>query len=292
MAGLGKLLASAGFLIYEKGDDMMVKKLRVVNLETGEDLSQDYTLRHRNQDDAFRRAGKGNTDGRKHDFTASNMRNLHEVYDVLTTAQCGYLMLLQCYVSYDGGVLVNPDKSPMTKSQMKDVLQLDKKPRTFYDFYNACVANDIIAEHSESYVVNDRYHFRGAFDNQFVVKSYTAKIKRVYREVKAADIGLIYRMLPFVHMETNALCDNPFEKNPKAISWFNRKELSEAIGVDPATLGRRLPGMKFDGEYVVARIKVGSEPERYMMNPSVFYRQSKAPEETLQAMFNVKKERK
>jgi hypothetical protein len=265
-------------------------KIRAINIETGEDLSQDYTLRHRNQDEAYHRKSKDVAEGRKHDFTASNMRNLHEIYDVLTTAQCGYLMLLQCYVSYDGGVLSNPDKSPMTKAHMKSVLQLDKKPRTFYDFYNSCIAGGIIIEdqNAGTYAVNERYHFRGAFDNQFVVKSYTAKIKRVYREVKAADIGLIYRMLPYVHMETNALCENPFEKNPKAISWFNRKELAEAIGVNPDTLGRRLPGMKFDGEYVVARIKVGNEPDRYTFNPSVFYRQNKAPENTLQAMFNVK----
>jgi hypothetical protein len=94
-------------------------------------------------------------------------------------------------------------------------------------------------------------------------------------------------MLPFVHMETNALCGNPFEQDPSKISWFNRKELAEAIDVNADTLGRRLPNMKFDGEYVVARIKVGKEPERYAFNPSVFYRQNKAPEDTLQAMFNV-----
>jgi hypothetical protein len=90
-------------------------------------------------------------------------------------------------------------------------------------------------------------------------------------------------------METNALCANPFEKDPTQITWFNRKELAEAIGVNSDTLGRRLPKMKFDGEYVVARIKVGSEPERYTFNPSVFYRQNKRPDDTLQAMFNVKK---
>ncbi|MGM7681791.1 hypothetical protein ACSVDA_06505 [Cytobacillus sp. Hm23] len=230
--------------------------------------------------------------GRQADFTASNMRNLHEVYSVLTTAQCGYLMLLQCYVGYGGGALTNADKSPMTKSQMMTVLQLDKKPRTFYDFYDACVDHGIIIENSDdTYAVNERYHFKGAFEDQYVIKSYTAKIKRVYCEVKATDIGLIYRMLPYVHMETNALCANPFEQDPKQISWFNRKELAEVLGVHPDTLGRRLPKMKFGSEYVVARIKVGTEPERYTFNPSVFYRQNKKPDDTLLAMFNVKKRR-
>lgn len=265
--------------------------LRVIDVSTGEDMSGNYTLRHRNQDEAFKRKG-AELKPRGNDFTAANMRNLHEVYDVLTTAQCGYLMRLQCNVSYDGGTLVNSNavKTPMTTADMMAILQLKGKRQTFYDFFRACLDNDIIIEQTDgSYAVNDQYHFKGAFDDKLIVKSYTAKIKRVYREVKAADIGLIYRMLPYVHYETNALCANPAEENPRLISWFNRKELADAIGVNPATLGRRLPAMKFDGEYVVARIKVGSEPERYTFNPSVFYRRNNAPDATLLAMFNVKK---
>ncbi|RSL29117.1 hypothetical protein D7Z54_32935, partial [Salibacterium salarium] len=146
----------------------------------------------------------------------------------------------------------------------------------------------IITEADGEYYVNQRYHFRGAFSDQHVVKSYITKVKQVYREVKAADIGLMYRMLPYVHMETNALCDNPFEKNPQKIRWFSRKELAEAIGVNPATLGRRLPKMTFGDEYVIARIKVGGS-ERYTFNPNVFYRRNTKPDDTLVAMFNVNK---
>jgi hypothetical protein len=264
------------------------RKLRVVDMNTGEDMSADYTLRHRNQDEAFR--WKKDGDGRH--FTWSNMENLHEVYGALTTAQCGYLMLLQCYVGFEGGTLVvAKDGPPMEKRDMMEKLQLEKKRQTFYDFYKACTEHGIIIEQVDgTYAINERYHFKGRFNDQFLVKAYSAKLKRVYKEVKATDIGLIYRMLPFVHMETNALCINPLERNPRKIDWFNRKELAEAIGVNPDTLGRRLPKMKFDGEYVVARIKVGTEPERYTFNPSVFYRQNKKPDKTLQSMFNIKDE--
>ena len=69
------------------------------------------------------------------------MPNIHEVYDALTTAQCGYLMLLQCYVDYNG-ILVKSsrDKTPMTTADMMSVLQLAKKRMTFYDFLSACTA--------------------------------------------------------------------------------------------------------------------------------------------------------
>lgn len=228
--------------------------------------------------------------GKQPAFTAANMLNLHEVYGVLTTAQCGYLMRLQCNVSFDGGTLVNSDKTPMGTTDMMAVLQLAKKTSTFYDFLDACISHDIIEENDGVYSVNPRYHFRGAFNDQYIVKSYTAKIKRVYREVKAADIGLIYRMLPYVHYETNALCDNPFEQNPALIRWFTRKALAEATGVSPGEISRRLPKMTFDGEYVIAQVTVGGK-RMYMFNPWVFYRKNNEPDRTLQAVFNVKPKR-
>jgi hypothetical protein len=262
-----------------------MSSLRVIDIETGEDRSSDYTLRHRNQDEAYRKLKEKR--GRQPDFTASNMRNLHEVYNVLTTTQCGYLMLLQCYVDYGEGTIVKSDKTPMTTSDMMSVLQLKSKRSTFYNFLRACVEHGIIIENNGTYAVNPRYHFRGAFADQYVVKSYTAKIKQVYREVKAADIGLIYRMLPFVHYETNALCENPFETNPDKIRWFTRKTLAEAIGVSPSEISRRLPKMTFDGEFVIAQVIVGGK-RVYMFNPWVFYRKNGEPDKTLQAVFNVK----
>lgn len=266
----------------------------MLNTETGEirDLDE-YNEAQRNRAKGFAdkkereewRKGQG-------DFTATRMRNINEVYNVLTTAQCGYLMRLQCNVTFDGGVLVNSDKSPMTTTDMMAVLQLKRKKSTFYDFLDASISHNVIIENNDgTYSVNDRYHFRGAFDDVYVVKSYAAKIKRVYREVKATDIGLIYRMLPFLHLETNALCDNPFEATPSQVRWFNRKELAEAIGVTPGEISRRLPKMTFDGEYVIAQVTIGGK-RMYMFNPWVFYRKNSAPDNTLQALFNVKPKRR
>lgn len=268
---------------------MSNRNISVIYSDTGELVEGAYvsTPESREAYKQYLREEEAKQHGRKHDFTNANMTHLHEVYDVLTTAQCGYLMLLQCYIDYETGIIVNPDKSPMTTNNMRQALQLQRKRSTFYDFLTACLNNGIIAEDGEAYIMNQRYHFKGAIKGAHAIKTYTAKIKRVYSEVKATDIGLIYRMLPLVHMSTNALCDNPFEKDPRKVRWLNRKELAEQIGVNDDVLGRRLKQMKFDGAYVVARIKVGSEPERYTMNPSVFYRQDNKPDDTLLAMFNV-----
>lgn len=264
-----------------------MSKWALINKETGE-------IKDRKSADIRDRAyvekkARENREGRRRGFTNANMPYLSEVYNVLTTPQCGYLTLLQCYIGWDEGVIVNPDKSPMSTADMRSVLQLTgSKASTFYDFFRACIDNGFIIEKDDgAYAVNKRYHFKGTLDSNYAVKTYSAKVKRAYREVKANDIGLIYRMLPFVHMSTNALCSDPFEKDPRKIKWFTQKELADAIGVRPQTLRRRLPLMKFDGEYVVARIRLGRNPERYTLNPNVFYRQDSDPDKSLVAMFNA-----
>lgn len=227
--------------------------------------------------------------GRQPDFTFAAMDAISEVTNVLTTAQCGYLLVLQCYVSYEDGRLNNGNKTPMTTSDMIDALKLGRKRQTFYDFLRKCMESGIITKNDDgSYNVNPRYHFRGVTHNRAVIRSYTAKVKAVYREVNAADLGLMYRMLPFVHYGTNALCANPTEKYPHNIRWFNGKELADAIGIHEKSLSRSLPRMKFGDEYVIARLNVGGTM-KYVFNPNVFYRKNTAPDDTLIAMFNVKR---
>jgi hypothetical protein len=225
--------------------------------------------------------------GRNAGFTFASMDDIHYVIERLTTAQCGYLLVLQCYVDYDGGRIVNSEGRALATTEMMDVLQLRKKRQTFYDFLRACLESGVITkDEHESYYVNPRYHFRGTTQNRMVVRTYTAKIKQAYREVKAVDIGLMYRMIPFVHIKENALCANPNERDPKKIRWFNVKSLAEAIGVDEKTLSRRLPHLKFAGEYVIMRHSLGSA-RKFSFNPRVFYRGNSAPSDSVTALFNV-----
>lgn len=249
-----------------------------------------HSVVSRKQSDAYREikdAAKWR-EGRQPSFTASNMRNLHEVYDRLTTAQCGYLMRLQCNVDFEDGALVNANGSPMTKNDIRDMLGLEKKRQTFYDFYNACIEAGVIIEQDELLRINTRYHFKGAFSDPYVVKSYTAMIKRVYKAVKVADIGLVYRMLPFVHYETNVLCANPHETNPNMLNFLDRAGLAEVLGISPTEVSRRIKNITFDGKFVIAQIKVG-KATKFMVNPWVIYRKNSEPDATLQTIFAVRK---
>jgi len=261
--------------------------------ETGEALVYAPASTHRvvNIAQSEARSAREEFRGKQSGFTFSVMDVLHEVTSALTKAQCGFLFLLQCYVSFDDGRLINADKSAMSTEDMRKVLRMDgrKQKSSFYDFLNRSVRSGIIIENSDgSYSVNERYHFRGAVPAGLsVIKSYSAKIKRIYGSVRPEDLGLVYRMLPLVHYATNTLCSNPGEVVPENVNALNRKELADAIGISVGEISRRLPQLTVDGEYVIAKVSVGGT-DSYMFNPWVFYRKMTQPDETLRTIFRVK----
>ncbi|WP_026263733.1 hypothetical protein [Paenibacillus terrigena] len=229
--------------------------------------------------------------GRQDNFTFSVLETLHEVTSVLTRAQRGFLFLLQCYINYDDGRLISANKSPMTTEDMRKALKMDgrRKKSSFYDFLNRCVEHGIIlANEDGSYSVNERYHFRGTSQTGLsVIKSYTAKIKRMYGTTRPEDLGLIYTMLQLTHYGSNTLCANPSEQVPEKVRSLNRKELASVLGISVGEISRRFPTFTVDGEYVIAKVSVGGV-DSYMFNPWIFYRKMTQPDETLRTIFRVK----
>jgi hypothetical protein len=243
-----------------------------------------HYLRSYAQDEAYKERAEYR--GKQADFTFNAMEMLSEVTAVLTKVQCGFLLVLQCYIGFDS-VLINANKAPMKPADMQRILKLRKT--TFYDFFRNCVEHRFIIENDNgTYAINDAYHFRGKVPvNTSVVKAYSTKIKRLYGEMKAEDLGLLYRMLPLVHYGTNALCTNPSERIPEDIDFLNRAQLAEAIGISVGEISRRLPRMIVDGEYVIAKVTIG-DTDMYMFNPMIFYRKMTEPDDTLRTIFSVK----
>jgi hypothetical protein len=223
-------------------------------------------------------------------YMLNAMKRLNFVIDTLTPAQCGYLLMLACHMNYEGTVVKSRnDQTPMNRADMKKALKLTKKRSTFSEFFSACLNHGIITElDGGAFRIASLFHFRGNADGEAVVKAYMQRVKEVYRKVKPEDIGLIYRMLPYVHRTTNALCANPDEVVPGSIRKFNRKELADTIGVTPQFISQKVKTMKFDGQPVFAKVTPGDGASFYMLNPSVFYRGKGAPDDTLLTLFGIK----
>ncbi|KYC67185.1 helix-turn-helix domain-containing protein [Heyndrickxia coagulans] len=258
-----------------------MNRLRVIDVDTGEDLSQDYTLRHRHQDHAYQRRQTG----RQRDFTFSNMLNMPEVIAKIDDKHCGQLLYLQTFIHYDG-ILVKAsrEKEPMTKHDIQTVLGLRKT--AFYEFFNAMLANGVIFEENGCYRINPAYHFRGSTDNTRVIKTFTAKVRSLYTPRNANKLGFIYKLLPFIHFETNTVCANPFEPNIERIEELSKTDIAELTGVSEKTVYNYLRRMKLGDEFVFAEIRRG-KTRYYKLNPFIFYRKDGEPDATLREIFRL-----
>lgn len=258
-----------------------MNNLHVIDTNTGEDVTPNYTIRHHHQDRAYQRR----MEGHKRDFTFSNMINLPEVFAKIDDKHCGHLLYLQTFINYEG-ILVKADrfKSPMTKQDIQVVLGLKKT--AFYEFFNAMTSNGIIFEESNHYRINPAYHFRGNTDNSRVIKSFTAKVRALYNPRNAKKLGFIYKLLPFIHYETNTVCTNPFEQNVDNIAQLSKHDIANLTGVSEKTVYSYLRRMKLGDEFVFAEIQRG-KTKYYKLNPFIFYRKDGDPDATLREMFRL-----
>jgi predicted transcriptional regulator len=227
-------------------------------------------------------------EGRKHRFTFTDMDNIKEIIEKVSDKHCGYLLFLQCFVSYNS-ILANPDKSAMTPDDMMKTLRI--KRSTFYDFLKCMVANNIIYVDKSNgivrYMLNPRYHFQGKTKNTRVIKSFTSKVKALYGEVTVKDLGFVYKLLPFVHFETNTICDNPYETDVERTQALDKSDISRISGLTEKAIYTKLRNLKLGDEYIFAEVVHGKQ-RFYKINPFVFYRKNSMPDATLREMFSMR----
>ncbi|WP_157911734.1 hypothetical protein [Alteribacter populi] len=226
-------------------------------------------------------------EGRRHDFTFTDMDNIPNIIGHIEDKHCGYLLYLQCFISYDDGRLTNPDrdKTPMSKRDIQEVVGLKKT--AFGEFFRDMTDNGIIYRNEDdSYSVNSAYHFKGSTANPNVIKSFTAKVRELYTGRNANKLGFIYKLLPYVHFETNTVCANPYEKDVAKITQLSKREIAQLTGVSEKTVYTYLRRMKLGDEYVFAEIRRG-KTFYYKLNPFIFYRKNGRPDATLREMFRL-----
>lgn len=261
---------------------MTKRRVVAVDADTGE-MVQDgsYYVRNRKQDEAYRRK----QNGRNHDFTFTDMESINRVIAAIDEKHCGYLLYLQCFISYDGALTHNTHgKQPMTKADIQDAVGLKKS--AFYDFFRSMTDNGIIYEEDGRYYVNNAYHFKGSTNNANTIKSFTAKVKELYSARNAKKLGFIYKLIPYVHYETNTICANPLDRDVTNTVNLTKSDIAEITGVSEKTVYSYLRNMKLGDEFVFAEIRRGKH-RFYKINPFIFYRKPGRPDATLREMFRL-----
>lgn len=223
-------------------------------------------------------------------FSFSHMHNMREITDTLSNKYCGYILLLQPYIAYKTGLLTEPGREGRTL-KMADFARIwNVSKRTAGVILGELEAHSIVfGDGCGSYTLNERYHFRNKTGDEVdaLIKTFFTTLRKV--RLTAADLGIVYKLLPYVHLETNVICSDPFADNPEDVRYLNEKQIAEVIGMSADKTREAMKRLRKAGVTAEWRKEYDDRETLTVLNPYVFYRKSGEPDKTLQTLFAAKR---
>lgn len=236
------------------------------------------------------------------DFTFTIMDEIQQLLedeamkaDSLTTKELGYFLVLQTYINYDNILFKSSQATkPMNRGTIGEVLGLNNRSviKKIVDRFldkNLLSVQDYPLEDGkivECFAVNNTFHFKGKTKNKTVLKVYSTKIRDLYKQVGAGDLGFIYTLLPYVHFNQNILCTNPHELESRLVNVLSLQDIVDITGVSDREVRRKINQLTFDGMGCI-KIEILLGKRCYRINPFVVYRKDGNPPKILKDSFLI-----
>lgn len=251
-----------------------------------------HYIRSKVQDEAYRKYKQEqdlSRDGRK--FVFSNNQNVEEVTKRMTLVEAGAMFSIMVHLDFNSDGIIVKNGKPITMTDLQDILKIGK--RRVIDIVNKLESLSLLFRVKQGrktiIQVNDSFHFIGKnLDKKsYLTKVYTTKAKELLDSLSLQELGLLYKIIPHFHYEKMVLCKNANEKNPSKLELLTATELADLIGVDRRTLSRLLPALRKKG--ILMSVRTGSKAVSYVINPDLFYRMDRIPEDidTLKMIFDM-----
>jgi hypothetical protein len=216
-------------------------------------------------------------------FTFAYMESLLEVISSLSNVHLGYLLHLQCYIDLHTGFLRDKENKVITKKvDIQKTLGIPAK--TNQRLCKALEDNGILQVVDGKYRINPKYHFKGQAHDQKIIKLFSTTLKRLCETINPAELGFLYKLLLYVHMKTNMICINPFEKEPEKIEFLNVKCIAELVDMEQKKVVALLSRLR-KSKIVVESVREDKRNTFITLNPFIFYRRSGQPDDTLKGHF-------
>lgn len=154
------------------------------------------------------------------------------------------LIYLATYSDYSdrGNKLKLTQKTDMHYDDLRKVLGLSRD--AVKDFWDEVSPKYIVKDNDELMFTEKSIFIRGKLDKGTSYhKMYIEWIRTLYAAApksKHKHLGYLFQMLPYVNIEFNTLCHDPFEKNLNRIDYMTPNEFCRQIGFDESNLHRLL----------------------------------------------------
>lgn len=195
------------------------------------------------------------------------------------------LIYLASWLTYDNNYLkINNVK--MTRGKMQELMRL--RDRTFTNFLKEVTTAGYLIKDNDSYRLNDEIFKKGEIkldappDKKRFVRMYIKGIRELYRmtpQEKHANLGYIFKLIPYVSRKYNIICHNPLETDKDKVVSMTVGEFCKAIGYDETHASRLIKiydsiTFKVDGKeayFCGYRYAPQKKNMRFYVNPVIFF---------------------
>lgn len=175
--------------------------------------------------------------GRKYYFVKSDSR-----FEGVSPAMVTRLIYLSTYVGYSNNILMLTAKTGMKRSDLQEVLGICKRNTSY--FWDE-VSPQYVSENEDGYLVLSNEVFkRGRLKKKQHTPYQQFYIEGVRKLYKAANgkyhkqLGYLFSMLPFISVEYNLLCHNPYETDMDKVKPMSIAEFCNEIDYNVSNVGR------------------------------------------------------
>lgn len=210
-----------------------------------------------------------------------------DVFSDLQPQTITKLIMLCTYLHYDD-VFRKSAKTTIKKSDLQQVLNISRKAA--YDFWREVKDKYITERDGDLYISDKANIFRGRLpkaQEQEVThyqKAYVISIRKLYRATgirKHKQLGYVFKLLPYINLEYNIFCKNPFIKEIDDIMPLSVVDLCNLIGYNVSQSSRllkELQALTFEinhrQEFLISYVdNGGNTPQSKMVfiNPRILY---------------------
>ena len=169
------------------------------------------------------------------------------------------LIYLNSYLNLGGNKLVRSQRASMKRKDLAAVLKVS--PSTVTGFWKE-VHPEYLYEDDDGLILSNKALFiRGKGIQNSSMKFFVNGIKAIYERTPNTQhryLGYVFQLIPYINIEFNILCKNPFETELKYIEQLTVGEYCELIGYDKTHLNRLLRA------YKQLRFTVDDHEERFV----------------------------
>lgn len=211
--------------------------------------------------------------------------SINSSLNCLPPAAAARLIYLSSFLRYGTDCLYITQRTPMKLSDLQKVMGLSNA--TIRRFLEEVCPSYLSADESGNLHINTSVFRRGALPKKDRLgayqKVYIEAVRNLYRATpisKHKQLGYIFLMLPYINIQYNMLCKNPYETDIACVEPLTVREFCNLIGHSYSTVARLREAysrIRFmvngQQELFCAFVSDGSslDDARIFVNPHVFY---------------------